>query len=315
MPSPWTGLDPEVAALLVEVSESENSELFRISRKPKWPSLFDADSAVSSRSASLSTAEKHLVSVYREEVSSHLLGLARARVLTDRVGSMYFSRVIARKTECGNVHLGRARNDIIGLVRESLDSRVSGHTISVLGTLDSRQATRPADIEALAMAAHRLCPSNKTRSQIAISCICRDEVRTASKILRAILEFGCERERLPYVLTNLALTHTIRKSVHQAFEAYEQAAELKPEWYMTAFSAFACAFVACDVDQTLALGKHVDALAGPDDAAVTSFALSHKRRTQVGRYSFHPETIPMYSRVCDRLGDSSRKIANVLTGA
>ncbi|MBI1379879.1 MAG: hypothetical protein GC161_02180 [Planctomycetaceae bacterium] len=86
-------LHPEVEHLLAEIAADPNSSLLRIPRAKVLPELFRPSDPIRPSAYFLTSAERHLLSVHREEVAHWLrVGLVFARTEGKRAGSAYYAR-------------------------------------------------------------------------------------------------------------------------------------------------------------------------------------------------------------------------------
>ena len=85
-------LHPEVEHLLAEIAADPNSSLLRIPRAKVLPELFRPPDPIRQSAHFMTSAERHLLAVHREEVAHWLrVGLVFARTQGKRLGKTYFT--------------------------------------------------------------------------------------------------------------------------------------------------------------------------------------------------------------------------------
>lgn len=85
-------LHPEVEHLLAEIAADPNSSLLRIPRTKVLPELFRPPDPIRQSAYFLTSAERHLLAVHREEVAHWLrVGLVFARTQGKRLGKTWFA--------------------------------------------------------------------------------------------------------------------------------------------------------------------------------------------------------------------------------
>ncbi len=181
-------LEPEVEEILREVARRPGSALLRVPRKDVARTVLERDTLLHARTAGLSSAERHLVQVYREELAFALRqaayyqlaeGTESRNVVIDRV-------LVSRRDDIPSVR--KVRATVSEALGEPARSAGDEDAIELLERCVGADAGGLPGAGELAAASHRLVPTNQARIYVGVDFRARGEWRSALGCLTAVLQ-------------------------------------------------------------------------------------------------------------------------------
>lgn len=238
-------LDPKVEELLRAVAADPESCLLRVGRPKVMPALFETSNGVQESSTGLSTAERELLRVGREEVAWLLREHCRYR-LTMEPGPGALTSRYRTPSQPGSPLDLRAMRAAAQAVR---DAELDGDSSSALQLLETALGSRRAEgtgIVSMALAAHRLVPSDQSRMLIAAHYAHGDSPNTAVKIASGVLASTPDRTVAAIAWTCVGQAIAMLGDHSKSGGAYAEACRLDEERVTAWMYRLVCAIQAGD---------------------------------------------------------------------
>ena len=301
--------EPEVEELLRELAADPTSTLLRVPRRGIVPTLFDKHTLVSPRAAGLSSAERHLLQVYREEVE---LLLRQAYLLYCRLDEPF------GPAYCWHVTVGQ-RQELPAMDEWTLQAeRALGHPLKGDGAPEARELlslcvrespTRiPSPIQ-LAAAALRLVPSNQARIYVATDLVLSGRTRTGMRGLRDVLAC-CSSSHESYCLQNMTRAYEDLGDIESAAQSASDASRADESRPDPLLNWFVLSARMTDLRSTLEAAKRIDDLLVHDHIALVEYLEGLSQRRAQGWWKPSRDARAFLSGIQDQLGPASRSIAH-----
>ena len=201
-------LDPEFEELLREVASDPDSSLLRVPRPKRVRSLFDRGAPVGNLEAGLSTAERHLLQVHRNELAWLLRQACLLKLVEGPRNRLYVTRYIAADRE---VRLIRPRRMRRLAERHQAESRHFPEGVDACALLD-RCVEDPLgnepDVGALAAASFRLQRTDDARIMAAMELAYGSGQRAALEILHDVLSTDPMPNTWPSVWSHVGVAYS-----------------------------------------------------------------------------------------------------------
>lgn len=197
--------DPEVEALLREIAADPNSSLLRVTRPQAVKGLFERTERVSPGMTGLSSAERHLVQVHRNEVAHLLREVCRWRMLNDPGSKENFTPYSganeARQTSLQEL-ADRTRSLQEGAKKTESDSALQLIEKCIGGT-------DVVHVSSLASASQRLEPHDAARIYIGLDLAFRGRPHSAIRVYKSLLAECVEPAMRSSAWANTALAYEL----------------------------------------------------------------------------------------------------------
>jgi hypothetical protein len=232
-------LDPNLEEILRDIARDPRSTLFHTTPRQLALGLRNRTPRISSRQAALSSAERHLLEVYREEVAWLLYKACQRGVLENPNCSVGVHRWITRETQVVPLTPGEWTTHA-DETRRQLQSLSSGpDSLSILGSLDldARFPRRP--LRGIAIASLRLIPRDETRLLYAMASIQANDNGGSLQALQLVTENHPTPLNAYAAYANRALVLWQAKLLRPALDEYQRAGRVEPG------SAIASAYALC----------------------------------------------------------------------
>jgi hypothetical protein len=281
MPEPLT-FDPQLEGLLQEIAADPDSRLLRLPRATRLPDLLAIPDPVTPARAGLSTAERHLIEVHRDELADVLRRACLIRFYCDDSDRALY------------VHRIKSANEMIQ-VESAQHWRSSGQRVlqdaaestELLTGLDLIQACiagtdSTVSITQLAQASQAL-----QFTDVADDYIGFDQVLGGDPLIgEGVLWRLVARRPTPYLLSCayevLALSAGIHVQDRVAMERYRLAVEAWPERINSLMSWLYFAVRIQDRKEALTASKRLDDLVHIKDEVLDSFVFAHQQQDKRG---------------------------------
>ncbi len=186
--------DPEFEAILRDVAADPRSSLLRVKRPHKLGELFDAYSPISAHATGLTSAERHLVQVHRNEVAWLLRQACLIKLIEGPTSRQFVSRYVAPNKEVRLL----APTEMERRVREQRECSSGrdecAHGLDLLLQCVATSHDETPRVSELAIAACRLEPSDQARLMVGYDLVLQDQARGSLGLMQRLLT-GAPRER------------------------------------------------------------------------------------------------------------------------
>jgi hypothetical protein len=216
--------DPEVEALLREIAADPNSSLLRVTRPQAVKGLFERTERVSPGMTGLSSAERHLVQVHRNEVAHLLREVCRWRMLNDPASKRDLAPYPgAGDTEGADVQeLGHA----VRRLEEDEEGESDATSYSALQLIKQCVVgpSKGVHVSSLASASHRLEPHDANRIYIGLDLTFRGKPHAALRVYRALLSECTDPSMRSSAWGNAAVPYELLNSPTTMMECFRRSA-------------------------------------------------------------------------------------------
>jgi len=307
---PTTLLDPEIEDLLRRIARDPRSTLLRVTRPQLAKGLFERSPAVGAQAAGLTTAERQLLCVHREETALLLRQLFYHRFLRDermrRMTCMYAAG--GKKIELGS------EQDLGGRLAVQADPTTSdlgdagaSHVLADALALPPDAVASPSQI---ALAALRLVPSDNARNYLGYQLVRSGNLRSA---LRIFEDVAARSPRLSSVVSALSWSGFAYSQMNEprlCQEMFAKAVRQGDGWPNDAMSWLTISVQLGDLQQAERAAAWVDRVCNPDDQVVRWWVEARIRERGVA-WSPSKAAQGSISALRDRVGETSQAVLNV----
>lgn len=196
--------DPEVEALLREIAADPNSSLLRVTRPQAVKGLFERTERVSPGMTGLSSAERHLVQVHRNEVAHLLREVCRWRMMNDPASKANFSPYNGA-TETKHSSLKEFEDAARSLERNEPDP--DSH--SALQLIKECIGEQGVHVSSIASASQRLEPHDASRIYIGLDLAFRGKPHSAIRVYKSVLDDCVEPAMRSSAWANAAVAYEL----------------------------------------------------------------------------------------------------------
>ena len=303
--------EPEVEELLRELAADPTSTLLRVPRKGIVPTLFDKHTMVSPRAAGLSSAERHLLQVYREDVA---LLLREAYYLYLQQGepfgpALVWDVVQDRRFRLPTVEEWRRRAERALERPQEGDGAPEAHDVLALCVRESPVAM-PSPVQ-LAVASLRLVPANQARIYVACDLQQSGMVEAGVRGFADILSQCSSSFHRSYCLQNMALAYEDMGDLDLASQLLAEASSIDESRSDPVMNWLFVSIQRMDTRSALDAARRIDRTLTPDHGALVDFVRLMLKSRMLGWWNPNKGVPAFISRIADRLGPASRSIAHV----
>ena len=301
--------EPEVEELLRELAADPTSTLLRVPRKGIVPTLFDRGTMVSPRAAGLSSAERHLLQVYREEVE---LLLRQAWILYSQQNEpfgpvMSWHVTVDRRHEPPSIEEWRSRS------QRALERPLEGDGAPearelLLQCIRESPLSLPTHTQ-LAAAALRLVPTNQARIYIATDLQLSGRIEVALRSYRDVLSHSSAFHR-SFCLQNMTNAHENLGDLESAALCAAEACSLDESRPDPLMNWLCLSIQRMDREAALRAASRIDELLPVDHAALVAFVQGMPECRALGWWKPQRGVAAFLSGIIERLGPPSRSVAH-----
>jgi tetratricopeptide (TPR) repeat protein len=308
-PEPMVG--PELDALLREVAADSNAGLLLIEPRLAVRAALEDDAHVHRFATGLTSAERELVTVHREELAHLLRQACVMRLFAHPKAKTYTIRQITRELRHEPLELAdfRARAEReLALARNAPLERDLLRVVEdcVTGTLDGT-----ASIAQLAAASMRLHPSAQARIYVGQELALEDRDREACPVFEAVLERTPRADHAVAAWNSLGTAWCDLDHRERALDAYRVACRLDPSQLMPIFSCFRAAVICGDLNCAHEMASEIDGRMSASDPAVIEYVAMQRGVAKPCRFDTLRERGPLEPLIA-RLGQTSLRILDEL---
>jgi len=270
-------LSPEITEIVRDIAARGDSVLLRVPRGSEIRSLREDRPVTRSAVSDLSRAERHLLTVYREEVAFALRQAAWFRVTTGESATHVFCR---RHTSSKSAPETTARAVVIRAaesIRPSKEWPSDAHCIAVLESMIASSPTDWPSAAALCAAAQRLVPSYSGRLTAGLDYHIRARHESAGVVFAECVRSAVSADQLGIAWTNLAEAAYARGRNVGAWNAAQRAVRHYPSLFMAHVSCAWFSIQLADLDSARRAVRELEALAA-DDASLLDEHVQRFRR-------------------------------------
>ena len=311
MSSPRRQIDPAIVEILEEIAADPRAKFLRVDRLIEFDATSDLFEAVSSRSVDLTTAERHLVAVYREEVAWLLREAWKKSLYADPVTSAVYDKYVTVDEPVRTIDDETLRNRLELLRSSEVDRDFTAEAIGLLeecvvhgNPVGSRKS--------LALASQRLAPSDEARIHIAIEAVEVRQWSQAQRLLDLVLSGSPTDLIRSSALETIGFCNTEAGMPSAAMVAYRSAAlscDSRPDptahWLI-----LAC--VAEHLEQALEAAAAIDAMIASHHPCIDMRLRALQLYRTAGRQGHSWDAQAFVRSLEDRFGPASKRIANGL---
>jgi hypothetical protein len=272
---------PEVEELLREIAKEPDSVLLRVPREKVPAALLETRSPIGPMTAGLSSAERELVRVHREEFAFQLRQACWVKLATSDEGHSFLNRRIGRNTDIPTPPIESIRH---GIQLERSRALALGFTFP--GDNSSDWILLEPDawprVTSVCAVAHRVIPAYQDWIYAALDSAFHGSLRSAVDLLEKGLAHRIDLVGL--VQAYIAFCHDQAGNTNASLNAWQQAVEHNPE-RVDFLPSFLVMAMRVGNDHTIALADCACATAlAASDRTVSGFVARLSGRTQLGRW-------------------------------
>jgi tetratricopeptide (TPR) repeat protein len=301
-------LDPEVEHLLREIAADPRSSLLRVSRSASLTGLLERSAPVSPNASGLTSAERHLLAVYRSELV-YLLGSAcLLRFYSDpgRAISLHKSVTVEQPMTVPDSVEWRSR------CLAALSANKGYPDVShILERCIADGTFRSVSIAEIAATALRIQPCDPIRIYAGFDLAQRGQWHSALNVLRAVLAGPATRLDASFAWEDIAFVHAQLDQYGEAILAAQKAAHLEPGRVEPFMNWFFNACMAGSTEEARTAAVAIDELIDDNHPALASFILQIRRQRERGDWRPTIECRKLLVQVRERLARAPRRIADV----
>ncbi len=298
---------PELEELVTEIARDPRSSFLRTERPPRPTALFDPPDPLSPRTPGLTSAEREILTVYREELTALLLQRWLTEV-TERPAKG--SWIFAGSAADGRVSRAEPPHSVRELVE--LGRRELPGADLAEGLLDPALVLSPDQRSNLVTWAVRLSPDTRGKIYLASDYNLTGQRRSAIAVVGRLLAIEWRAELRPYLWGILAAAHGDDWNPRDLVRWYRKAAQgPKPGadallvWLLVAANTgdSRCAREAAEI---------VDGLIAPDDPFLVLHVDNQRRTRSEGRWAPNPRRRADLDALLGAVGPASRRALHAL---
>ena len=312
MNPPHPTLDPHLEEVLRDIEADPKARLFRISPRQLLRTLRDRDPVIGTRQVGLSTAERELLEVHREEVARLLYDTALADLYGGRHGRIALGRWVTSVQEVhvpSRSELQRRHQYLTSLPEVGGDAQA--RVILLEEHLGSAIGGRPDGVRLL-LNSLRLAARSRTRIALALALMAREEDEKAAGVLNAVLERRSSTLTHAIALGNLAYVRQRQGNDLAALELSGASRIRQPDRIGQLLNEFAFALRVGDAERVIATGQRMHDLVGETHPAVEQFIELRGERKRLPAEAPTTECLRLLSRLTrNELKPAAERIANV----
>jgi tetratricopeptide (TPR) repeat protein len=277
-------VDPEAEAILLEVARDPRSVLLKVERPRKLSSLVARGSDIMvTHKAGLTSAEKELLTTYREE-AAYLLRLAYFE-LTEVAGLAFSRGLFITNQETPPEPLGSDRlASLIRALRPELrkDSRASSWIDRALPAM-AKGGTLLSEVAHCSL---QLAPSTAGKSYIGEALVLEGRLEEAKHTIESLLQFPASSACKASLHTSLASIQVQLEEDDAGLRSFRTAAQIYPQSAVATYNWFWCALHLGKTDEAKRAARQVDHFWLPSSHSLSSWMLAIREQRSRGLRTF-----------------------------
>jgi len=306
-------LHPDVEAILREVAAQPGSVLLRVPRQHAARTLREDRALDEVTSPASSSAERHLLAVYREEIAFALRQAAWHRIATDgpRAGLVY-----RRVTATRDVSVPTGREVSVAAAEASriaVPLAESVDAIELLETLTVPNAREKVGAQTLLAAAHRVSPSINGRILAGSSFVLAGSYAAGTACFLDALRTTSSRELQAICWSNLAHALDEQGRAPDALRAVRRAVRLLEGYIPAEAMRLWLAIRLGEASEACSASSALDEACRDDarmlDEVVRRFAAGKEQ----GTHRMSPDQVTLARHTQQQCGDSAGRLLHALT--
>jgi tetratricopeptide (TPR) repeat protein len=305
-------LDPEVEYLLREIAADPRSSLLRVSRPASLTPFLERSAPVSPNAAGLTSAERHLLLVYRLEIVQLLRFACLIRFYSDSTRSIYIHNSITVEQSI-TVPDPTQWNMHCSAVLSTPSAVVDAGATQLLQQCIQDKSLKGISIATIAAAALRLEPCDAIRIYAGFDLAQRGHLQSAWQVLRDVVAGPANSLDASYAWEDLAFVHSQLYQYDKAAQAARKAARLGPERAEPFMNWFFNACMAGLENEAYAAAVGIEQAVAENHPTVEMFVMQIGRQRERGDWTATQECRTLIAGLRDKLSAASRRIADVIS--
>ena len=279
MPDQVRIFTPEIEELLAAAARAPGSMLLRAPRNAELRGGFELHAGVSARAAGLSSPERKLLEVYREETAEALrkwvaLALVRGDHGACHVEVMDAGGGTPREPDPEELR-GRAEK----LVSSPFVRQTHASVVDQLRELQRDPVSLCANPRDVALLSLRFRPSDATRITLAVVHELEGSLGPSRRVLQSVLDHSPGRVLRALALYDWGLVSRMEGRLDNAVDAYEAAFELSPAWVVPLSAMLFTLVEQENTKRAIEAASRLDELTDGTDSALTVMAEDLRRES------------------------------------
>lgn len=298
--------EPEVEALVREIAADPRSSLLKVARPAVVKSLYSREAEVSALATGLTSAERHLLSVFRCEAAKLLREACIYRLATHPEAGFVHSRQLtpSRVLEIPKPKAWRLRARATAADAREYRDNLDG--LELLEACVTTNTLGTVSVAQLAAASLRLEPTDQARIYPAVEMLHEDRCEPAIESLEAVLSGAPSPWHAAWAWTNIGWARSALQQYELAVVAYRRGATIEPDLFPAARGWL---LVAC------ALGRRDEAkyVAEGLDSRFHGGSVCASSLERIGRRARFPATYRRHARRLEKsVGPLAREILHAV---
>jgi hypothetical protein len=304
--------DPELEGLLREIAADPRSSLLRDPRARTPGALLERPTAVHPTATGLTTAERHLLEVHRDELADVLRRACLMRFFADPDRAIYLnrSRSAGQELEIDTPEQWRER------ARAALaDARRAPAPLEGLDLLEAclRPAPHePVSITQLARASQRLQYTDVAEAYVGLDLVISNDREVGERVLTGLVDSSCSVEVRACSLENIALAHGLGGDDFGAVQFYKSSVQVDASRPAPQLAWLFCGLLWADETETRQAASILDDLVGGANSAVDHYISCKLEQRRAGMFTVSERARRLASKLHDSMGAASGRIARAL---
>lgn len=297
---------PEVEELLHEIAREPDSILLRVPREKVPAMLMETRSPIGPMTAGLTSAERELVRVHREEFAFQLRQACWVKLATSEEGNAYLNRRLGLRGEIPTPALEHVQHAL------EIEYR-KGQALGVSPPQEETPSWNPLtpeawpNITAACAVAHRMVPAYQNWMYASLDWAFRNSLRTAMETLTSGLSNGTAV--LGQVHAYIAFCEDHRGNLRSSLDSWKLAVELCPDRGDFLPSQLVMALRIGSDNDIASADRACQAVLQGQHLIVTGFVHRMSKPYRQGHWRTEPQLVKAIQRWMTRLSDPGRTIA------
>jgi hypothetical protein len=305
--------DPEFEAILRDVAADPRSSLLRVKRPHKLGELFDAYSPISAHATGLTSAERHLVQVHRNEVAWLLRQACLIKLIEGPTSRQFVSRYTAPGKEVRLLASAEMEQRVREQREQAEGPDECADGLELVSRCVAHQFGEMPSIAELATAAFRFESTGQVRLIVGLDLALRSEPRGSLSLMRHLLMHEPTGRDAVRAWEYVALSLAELGDLVGAHDSLKQAAGLGVSGALNCLPRFVLELQMGMKNEVLESSREMDGLLSANEPVVDWFVQALADRRQRREWIPTSDGARLALTLCDRLGQVGRRVANVLS--
>ncbi len=303
-------LDPEFEQLLREIAADPDSTLLRVPRPKVVRGFFERDEALSANATVLTRAEKHLVRTRGNELAWLLRQACLYKLVEGPTSKSYVSRYGPSGKDCSPLDQALVRERVEWEREEASGSDQHEHAVELLLRCVKSPVGGEPHVAELAMASHRLQPTNAARLQVAIDLCLRDAPRAGLSLAWRVLNAHPLRDDATRAWECIGLAYSRLGRLKEVHLAYQKGcAGDDPHTYV---NRLVFALQVGDRRDAIDCARQLNDMLPGDPPAMAWYVEAIRGRRQAREWSPTRAGRELAQSLADQLDGVARRVSDVL---